>query len=511
MSKACEFPTLPQPPVIRRQGFQFCDGVFSVNNVKRVGGLRLHELFNPSTLRLKRDQKAATEEAHQLFKKPFFAAQLKYYGVSFSPSSTREALQLLLKDAVHQGKCHRVPKTVMDLEKSMRTDYEPLQQKFKSDWASWIAEKKRKEDEAFKKCKTPGERAACNLDRFMDLYFLTDGKPDKTKTTEALRLSGFGDRSALHSMAEKIPGLHTCSGGQSPNRELCIGWDYAEVSVLAMGISDRDREARKVQKMAEKEQQLERHREYLAQIRSKKTSKGPSKRPQEFSLDRCKGSYIIQCDGITDNWDDFDTLTMDISSSKGNMLRAAYDFGILEGTMILSQSEETLQAIVGEDHGSSNASSSDEDEEDENEEGYDEYDENEDDDGNDLQSSISGKKRKLAKTSLAKASKSAAARSSDAKRRKTKHLPSLSRRVYFRLRGRETGEGMIHSDPESGHIDFLSDGCATFAGLIYGLPYVGRNVEFQGHKVSDLPKVKPEEWEAFSYEAYESARVGRWG
>ncbi|KAL7960328.1 hypothetical protein V8C34DRAFT_276861 [Trichoderma compactum] len=502
MSKAAEFPALPQAQVIKRKGFQFCDGVFSVNNIHRVNGSHLRELFNPSTLRLKRDQKAAADEAHGLFKKPFFAAQLRYYGVSFPPSSRTEELRILLEDAVRQGKCNHVPKSVMELEVSMRADYEPLQQKWEADWAAWSAEKKRREDEAFDKCKTPGERAACDINRFMDLYFLTDGKPDKTKTTMAMSLSGFGDRWTLHGMAERIPGLHTCSGGRSPNREVCIGWDRVEVFGLASSISDRDDRASKAKQKAERDQQLERHQKYVDQVQSKKAGKGASKSSRAFSLNRCQGSYIVQCDEIEDGWDDLGMLTLDISIGKGNTLRAAYYFGIMEGTMILSQSEDTLQAIVGEDGRNAESSFSDED---------DEGDDEDDDEEDDWQDSTGGKKRKLGTISLAKASGAAAVRRTNAKRRKTNPLPSLSSRVYFRLRGRETGEGEVHPDPQAGHIDFMSDSCATFAGLMYSFPYVGRNIEFRGHKVSDRPEVKPEEWEAFSYEVYDSARVGRWG
>lgn len=376
----------------------------------------------------------------------------------------------------------------------MRADHEPLHHKWEADCAAWNAEKKRRDDEAFKNCKTPDERATFDPNRFMDLYFLTDRKPDKAKTTEPLALRGYHDKWKLHNMAEKVPGLHTYSGGLSPDRELCIGWNREEVFKLASSISDRADKANKAQQKAKWEQQLEIHQKYTAQMQSKETSNGANKHPKAFSLDRCQGSYVIQCREITEGWlDDLrgHTHTMDISSGSGNTLRATYDFGIIEGAMILSLSEDTLQTIVSEDNLDSEASLSDEDDEDEDDE-----------------DSTSGKKRKLGKASLAQAS--AALRDANAKRRKTTPLPSLSRRVYFRLRGRETGEGEVFSNPDSGHIDFLSDSCATFAGLVYDLTHVGENVEFRGYKVSDTPREKLEDWESFSHAAYEYARVGRW-
>lgn len=109
MSKTSEHQSYPQSPILKRDGFQFCQGVFSVDNVGRVGGSRLHELFNPSTLRLKRDQNNAAEEARKLFKKAFFAAQLRYYGISFRSSLSSADLSSLLEDAVRQGKVKKNP------------------------------------------------------------------------------------------------------------------------------------------------------------------------------------------------------------------------------------------------------------------------------------------------------------------------------------------------------------------------------------------------------------------
>ncbi|UKZ53916.1 hypothetical protein TrVGV298_007718 [Trichoderma virens] len=179
MAKSSEPPNYPQPPILKRNGFQFRKGVLSVDSIDRVDGSRLNELFNPTTLRLKRDQKDAAEKACQLFKKPFFAAQLRYYDIPFKSSASKTELQLLLQDAVRQGKCNHVPNSVTELEASMRADYEPLQQ---------------------------DERAAFDLHRFVDMYFLTNGEPDKTKTTEVLALqrSPYSEWE-VHDMARENP------------------------------------------------------------------------------------------------------------------------------------------------------------------------------------------------------------------------------------------------------------------------------------------------------------------
>ncbi|KAL6816164.1 hypothetical protein V8C40DRAFT_269537 [Trichoderma camerunense] len=453
----------PQPPILKRDGFQLRKGVFSIDAIDRVEGSRLHELFNPSTLRLKRDQKAATEEARRLFRRPFFAAQLRYYGVYFPSSASKLELQALLQDA-----CNHVPQSVAELEASMRADYEPLQQKWEADCAAWRAEMKRRDDEAFERCKTPSERAAFDPQRFIDMYFLTDGEPDMAKTTEALALDGLDRGWKLQDAARKVPGLHTWGVGYLEARKICI--DGTE---------------------ALWKEQLERHQKYVDQVQSKGAN-GMNQHSEVFNLDRCQGSYVVRCDEITEGWLDTlkgHTLTMDISSGKGSTRRAAYDFGIIEGTMILSLSEDAFQAL---DSLYSEASSGDENGEDE-----DQDDEDKDRDDTDLQISTNGKKRKPGNDLQAQGTGH-----TSAKRRKTRLLPSPSRRVYFRLHGRETGEGEVLPYPDSGHIDYLSDDCTSFAGVVYALTHVGNNVEFRGYRVSDKPRVKPEPWETFLFGRY---------
>lgn len=99
----------PEAPVLKRMGFIVCDGFFGAQGQNRVGGDRLRELFDPQRLRLKRDQKDAAEEAHRLFRAPFFAAQLEYYGIKFPSNYRRDQLEDLLKESVRAGKVTLTP------------------------------------------------------------------------------------------------------------------------------------------------------------------------------------------------------------------------------------------------------------------------------------------------------------------------------------------------------------------------------------------------------------------
>lgn len=95
----------PDAPVLRRGGFQLAGRAFgpSPTGLGRVDGSRLQELFFPERLRLKRDQKHAAEDAKRLFKRPFFAAQLRWYGIPFRSNAAAGEMEGLLRDAVVSG------------------------------------------------------------------------------------------------------------------------------------------------------------------------------------------------------------------------------------------------------------------------------------------------------------------------------------------------------------------------------------------------------------------------
>ncbi|KAH7129054.1 hypothetical protein EDB81DRAFT_871731 [Dactylonectria macrodidyma] len=475
----------PEPPVLKRDGFQICEGKFSVSDIGRVDGSRLEQLFQPETLRLKREQKAARESAHTLFKKAFFVAQLKYYGVKFASAAKVSDLRELLEHAVRDGKCRRVPAPVIQIEKSMQRDYEPLHQAWKHDALAYDAKMKKQGDDNFAKCTTAGERASLDLPRFMEYYFLTDGQPDRNKRREPLAVRGFEDRAGLHSIAEPVQGLHTVSGGDGAHRTVCIGWDMDAVWSLAAGINAESAKIRKQEQDARREGDMDDHREYMKQLSQGKTSRGRKKKTAKgakassFDIQQCRGSYIVHCDAVSDGWSQHsdETFTLDICSGKDRTLIADFQLGIIEGTMLLGLSEEQLDELAECD---SNSSSSDYDDEDsEQEQNY------------------KGKKRTV------QAAKPRAAK-------RSKATTSPSRRVYFRLRGAETGEGEIFYDPELGHLDFSDDDCVRFDGVADELLCIGRNVKFQGFKISDTPQRRPAAWSSFSEKAYEKARVGRW-
>src|SRR4051812_3307854 len=112
--------------------------------------------------------------------------------------------QCFFLDTNHRYQCKRVPALVIQLEKSMQRDYEPLHQAWKRDVLAYDAKIRKQGDDKFAKCTTAGERASLDLPRFMEYYFLTSGRPDRNKTKQPLAVRGFDDRAGLHSIAEPV-------------------------------------------------------------------------------------------------------------------------------------------------------------------------------------------------------------------------------------------------------------------------------------------------------------------
>lgn len=92
-------PPPPDKPVIRRDGFTIKDGVITCNGYERLDAQRLEGLYRPEKAGA-RAQKKLVEDAKKLFTRQFFAAQLRFYGITFPKTSTEPQLKSLLDKAV---------------------------------------------------------------------------------------------------------------------------------------------------------------------------------------------------------------------------------------------------------------------------------------------------------------------------------------------------------------------------------------------------------------------------
>lgn len=225
------------------------------------------------------------------------------------------------------------------------------------------------------------------------------------------------------------------------------------------------------------EEVMQEHRDFVA-----KYKKGKGKKSQPPNLEKCKGSYVIRCDELSGGWDNCNELSIDIDSgATPNILVAAADFGIYECTMLLSFSEAELDTYV-------------------NTAGENEDSESEDPDEGMLQPTAS-KKRKAPPPPK---------RGRGRPKKQPKTSDTTSKRLFFRMRGRDTSEGQIFYEPERGHLDFTDDDFVAFRGIM-ALPAVGRKVPLEGFKINEKATSSAEAWSNFSEKVYEEERVSRWG
>ncbi|KAI0155259.1 hypothetical protein GGR57DRAFT_464669 [Xylariaceae sp. FL1272] len=326
---------------------------------------------------------------------------------------------------------------------------------------------------------TPEEISA-HPDFVMDRYFLTNEQPDATKTSAVVGIP-FDPHSVhragqLREAASTVSGLHQATGQGQATQTVFLGWNKKAVTKAANGHAG---EEAKAVKAADEERETERAEEHADYLKTLNRNKGPKKHSPV-------GSYMIDCEEIETQWpSQADDMTMHIfETGTPGIFEASFEFGVVEGAMILSTDIKSLEEYMAE------LEQHEESEEDD----YDEDDEDDED-----EDAGEGSNKRKAATS----SSQPRGRGRPAKKAKTTSL-----KFHLRARGRETGEGEIFFDPEEGSIKFENEKMAKFSGVIT-LPCVGEAVPFTGRKTTDQVH-GGSSWAEFSYAEYEDARVSRW-
>ena len=371
----------------------------------------------------------------------------------------------------------------------MRADYEPLYREWKLEASAWDARQKVIDDAAWARYSSPSERALHNIDRFFAHYFFTDGKPDPSKTRDPVAIIGHGDPYMVSDKAERIPGLEARRSGD--RNTLCIGWDRSAVWALA---DQADAEVRRQEKAKADDRWAEVEEEHAALVKRAKTKSGAPKVNAKSStpavLQKIIGSYVVRCSEIEEQWPSDHDLTLDIGCGPTpDVVQAAVEFNVIEGTMILGLTDSALDEVDRD------ASGSEDSEEDDSEEDDSEEDDSEEDD----QDEEPPTSRKRAPP---------APKKKPGRPKKPKASPT--RRILLRIRGRETGEGETFYNSERGYLEFTDDTFTRFAGVV-SLPCVGSNTVFEGFKVDLKPQQAAEPFEDFSEEQYEDEGRSRWG
>lgn len=181
-----------------------------------------------------------------------------------------------------------------------------------------------------------------------------------------------------------------------------------------------------------------------------------------------------------------DKMTIDIRhSQKPGVFVAAFNLGMMEGVMILSNHDSALNKYCRESNNGNG--SDDDDEEGDSEEEW----------------------ENMELVRMLEPSPQHRTHASKDPKKKAKTPGVRSRVLTFRLRGRETGEGVIMPCTDIGKLTFDGPSCATFTAEAE-ISIVSGRTKFTARKIPDTPRIFVESWSDYSEAAYEYARRRRW-
>lgn len=376
--------------------------------------------------------------------------------------------------------CNHVPVSVARLHHELKTDFDSEVEAWRKAVENWDEQWKQRQEEEWAQLETPSDRACHDLDRFMEHYFLTDGQPDPAKRVEPLAMCGLTDDQVigeLYMRATLVPDLKIISGGHGADRTVCLGWDRATVCGLASEFENMARDKQRKRVQVEWERAMETHRQFVesqdqppALVDPSLVSVAPQGMP--LALTAARGAFVVQCKAITDLYPDHPnvaSLAINIADSpanNGETLRADVNFGVFQGTAILSFSQAVMDWFVRYyDKTALQATEMN---------------------GGDPSPGSSGGKRKA---------NAAAYGERPSKQRKPDEAAPAGR-ILLEMRGREMIEGKICSDIQHGHLDFTDGAWTKFKGM-FDIPGVGEDVEVEGFRVAKNAQVEPPPWNWF--------------
>ncbi|KAI1172045.1 hypothetical protein F4777DRAFT_23634 [Nemania sp. FL0916] len=364
---------------------------------------------------------------------------------------------------------------------------------------AWAQQLERGIDTAFRlidrpdvKFHHPSLEACFDPDRFLAKYFLDDLRgepaPEKQKEPLALKLwwdSGSdrgGSRARLIQAAKHLPDLliqaaeipaEDKRGNLSEPRTI-VGWAkqvILQVEAWKLEIAQAEVDEAKKEKRDKEKAILAKVKPHIDYARAHRS---PPTDP--FTLSHLAGSYIMHCRQLQDGYRcDLGSMALDIhapTSTHGAI--AAFNFGLVEGTMLLAMSEESLERFREEQP--VRESSSDE-EESEYEWGY-----------------PPGTVKKRKPTSTGSVNKMSF-------KRRLGESSSKPGRVYLQWAGCETHNSYLVLDEDherTGYFDLDKTGL-TARGQFYYRRMFGKDTPlvFTLLKVADKPKKTPDAWSSY--------------
>lgn len=406
---------------------------------------------------------------------------------------------------IYKPKCNKLPPATVAKETALR-------EKLEQQRAPYECRKEQKQDEIFARLSSPSDQANFDVPRFVAKYFLTgpQGQPDPKKTPNPLHLSGSlapAAEAALQEAANSISGLHVAYTRTErrflDDHSVVIGWGIKKVSALVRKLEAEEAEAERKREAEEEAQKgawqeegmeifLQSHRDYAKRHRPPTGA---------LKLEHLTGSYIVECARLGDYSSRYGhSMSLDIHAPSSSLgCEAAFNFAMVEGTMLLGLSEDSVEQFREETEEAGKWSE-------------DEWKDPADDDEEEDEEATYGNPGSSAAVAKRKATGQPTSSKPTIIKRRLGETPRPNR-VYFQWRGRETGLREIQCGRlgnHVGHLDFSSSGLTAHGVFVHPNFFGDERVEFKIYKADEKPHSEPEAWSDMSERGWDYERVGRW-
>ncbi|KAI1274224.1 hypothetical protein F5Y07DRAFT_373686 [Xylaria sp. FL0933] len=356
---------------------------------------------------------------------------------------------------------------------------------------AWASEFEKGVDTAFAminspdiKADRPTLEAFFDPDRFLAKYFLDGlrGGPLPGKQENPLVLKSYFTWNVLEKLsqaAKHVPELliqETRKPVRGSRGESCVIVGWAEKVIPQ--VESWKSEIVELKALEIKQKKRNEEKELLARLKPHidyaRAHRPPPSGP--FTLSHLVGSYLMQCRKLEDDYGAvLGTMTLDIhapTSTHGTV--AAFNFGVIEGTMLLASSEESLERLRQEQA----VRSSDEEEELTDSEYHSGW----------------GKR---------KATTSKQADAKHFKRRLGTGSTQVPGRFYLQWAGCETGNAYLVLDEDherTGHFDLDKTGMTARGQMFCRVFFSDKPIVFTLLKIADEPKKEPDAWSSYCEE-----------
>lgn len=359
----------------------------------------------------------------------------------------------------------------------MKQEYQRQVEEWQQTVENWDDVWKLRQEDEWGQLETPSQRALYDLNRFMEHYFLDeDGQPDPGKKPEPIALEGITDENMVQEIHERVMlvnGLTIVTGGQGSERAMCIGWDEAAVCGLAVEYQNVSKDKQRQRVQEDWERAMQNHRQFVESMQLSAEESATPRASGHFSLTAARGCFVVQCKSVLEKYPDHPNLAniaLNISDSpanNGDMLRAAVDLGVFQGTAVLSFSQPVVEWFVRYYDKTALASA--------------------------------GSFAAISTHPNYKGGKRKASDEADGQRpekQRKSDEPNSSGKIHVRMRGRELVQGALCPEVQEGYLEFIDSSCTKFTG-VFDIPGVGEDVEVEGFRVANEAAIEAPPWNWF--------------